>query len=263
MNHDRACRSASLTLVLAASLLSAACNDKTPTVATPAATPAAPSANAGPRYLAALAAIDPELPQLTRLVDSSSGPPRLKPEAAAQGIAWAQIANRLVAAKSAIDDLADATGEDRVVFPNAMGESMEGAQFLGECRGMYYLLRADAGRLLAEGKGDEGAARLAAALGLVRHMAQQEALIYSLTAAAIFAGIQGGIDALFGDAAADRLTPAQRETLLAAVNRMNAADPCGMVAARAREKAVDNASFASSEQQAKTGYDALRARLTR
>ncbi|HZW05857.1 MAG TPA: hypothetical protein VFF65_01945 [Phycisphaerales bacterium] len=92
---------------------------------------------------------------------------------------------------------------------------------LAKMRGLVRILKADAQRLLLEGKPDDAADRYAAIYGISRHAAQDRILISSLVSIAI-AGLP--TDDLAERNAAAMLTPKGRQKVLAAIERLNGAE---------------------------------------
>ncbi|HYD01701.1 MAG TPA: hypothetical protein VEB22_10785 [Phycisphaerales bacterium] len=104
---------------------------------------------------------------------------------------------------------------------------------LAKMRGLARILKADAQRLLLEGKPDDAADRYAALYGLSRHTGQDRILISSLVSVAI-ASVP--TDDLAEHNAAAMLTPKGRQKILAAIERLNGAEAFNLKGAMEGER---------------------------
>jgi hypothetical protein len=229
------------------------------------ATTGAPDAPSGPNaadlYRSTWARTTKELNIAAGAVIFNNGEITLDDSAKLASIeSWDQVASLLKKNRPVIDDLAKAAAMERCDwgFPPPDRQQSEAAltpsiKAGGNRRMTARILRADAIRAWKEGDRSAAAARIASMYGMVAQSPRPPTVIWSLVDSALL-GIanQTARDLSQLD---PKLGAAQRQTIVAAMDRLDRNDPAGLAAARKAEGKQDP----TLEQQ----MDASESRLTK
>ncbi len=233
------------------------CEEKqAPAVAAPVAAP--PTVDAAAIYKRCWPAITRELAQAaadTRWTDQG---------VSAGGGSWEQARSRLRGAGGTVGDLVRASaapacdfGLPTVKQNGAEEASRAGIELNGHLRDAARLLRADAARCFSEKDLDGATDRIAAMYGLCAQVSASSVVLVAMTDEALL-GLANDAARL----AAGGLNAEQKKRLLAAMDRLDGADPAGMGRARKAEgQLADEAMRARLDQgERMLGRDLARTR---
>lgn len=231
--------------VLCAALFAAGACERQP--AGPAA--GAPGPNAAEAYRAAWGQIDDELNSAASFSSFDASGLKLQP---GSGFASADDVSRLLRSRrSVVTDLMNAGSVRECDFGWKVDRTKPQAErttalvdAAGALRRAARLLNADAARAWSEGDADGAVDRIAAIYALSAHTADEPVLIIALTNAALIMLADVAAQQMAAGGSGKPLSEGQKARLLAALERLDRADPAGIARAAKAE-----GSDASTDQQ--------------